>query len=348
MTPQIKSTIKYQTPLAFALLMILTLTACGGETTALSDPDLETQKGTPKASPKSAQETLNTLTAESINIAPPRVISEATAESDTEPTISIKTIKPKPKKPAPKEPEFKIASANISTIGLPPPPPLLDIVTTADWLEDGATSFATAPSPTRDRNEFLQTTGMDLDSGGFATPSPTQRLTLKNGNGSLSLGGDLTDGVAFFTATPRGTPRHYAGIFSGTNLGATLPVVQEANADASHAQWSGWFQTTTGVSKPFVMTVDYANRLFDAEVMVDGDVNSDVRFVLEGGFDNQGAIANGIIILADFTTGNAENATIGIVTGLFGQEGAVGAFISERGVSGAASHFAGGFVATPE
>ena len=47
----------------------------------------------------------------------------------------------------------------------------------------------------------------------------------------------------------------------------------------------------------------------------------DVRFVLEGGFDNQGAIANGIIILADFTTGNAEDATIGIVTGLFGQEG---------------------------
>ncbi|MCA8834368.1 MAG: hypothetical protein K8953_04710, partial [Proteobacteria bacterium] len=74
----------------------------------------------------------------------------------------------------------------------------------------------------------------------------------------------------------------------------------------------------------------------------------DVRFVLEGGFDNQGAIANGIIILADFTTGNAEDATIGIVTGLFGQEGAVGAFISERGVSGAASHFAGGFVAAPE
>ncbi len=345
MTPKIKSTIKTPVPLAFALLVILTLTACGGETAALPNPDLETPNETPKESAKSAQETLETLTAESINIAPPRVISEATAESDTEPTISIKTIKPKPKKSAPKEPEFRIASANTSTIGLPPPPPLLDIVTTADWLGDGATSFATAPSPTRDRNEFLQTTGMDLDSGGFATPTPTQRLTLKNGNGSLTLDGDLTDGVAFFTATPRGTPRHYAGIFSGTNLGAPLPVVQEANADASHAQWSGWFQTTTGVSKPFVMTVDYANRLFDAEVMVDG---GGVRFVLEGGFDNQGAIANGIIILADFTTGNAENATIGIVTGLFGQEGAVGAFISERGVSGEASHFAGGFVATPE
>ena len=110
----------------------------------------------------------------------------------------------------------------------------------------------------------------------------------------------------------------------------------------------GLVSTTTGVSKPFVMTVDYANRLFDAEVMVEGDVDGDVRFVLEGGFDNQGAIANGIIILADFTTGNAEDATIGIVTGLFGQEGAVGAFISERGVSGEASHFAGGFVATPE
>ncbi len=346
MTPKIKSTIKTPVPLAFALLVILTLTACGGETAALPNPDLETPNETPKESPKSAQETLETLTADSITIAPPRVISEATAESDTETTISIKTIKPKPKKPAPKEPEFKIASANISQISLPPPPPLLDIVTTADWLGDGATSFATAPSPTRDRNEFLQTTGMDLDSGGFATPTPTQRLNMKNGDGSLSLGGDLTDGVAFFTATPRGTPRHYAGIFSGTNLGAPLPVVQEANADASHAQWSGWFQTTTGVSKPFVMTVDYANRLFDAEVMVDGNV--DVRFVLEGGFDNQGAIANGIIILADFTTGNAQNATIGIVTGLFGQEGAVGAFISERGVSGEASHFAGGFVATPE
>ncbi len=172
MTPQIKPTIKYQTPLAFALLMMLTLTACGGETAALSNPDLETPNETPKESAKSAKETLKTLTADSINIAPPRVISEATAESDTEPTISIKTIKPKPKKPEPKEPTFKIASANISTIGLPPPPPLLDIVTTADWLGDGATSFATAPSPTRDRNEFLQTTGMDLDSGGFATPYP--------------------------------------------------------------------------------------------------------------------------------------------------------------------------------
>ena len=187
MTPQIKSkikpTIKPKTPLAFALLVMLTLTACGGETAALSDPDLETPNETPKESPKSAQETLETLTADSINIAPPRVISEATADSDTEPTISIATIKPKPKKPEPKEPTFKIASANISTISLPPPPPLLDIVTTADWLGDGATSFASAPSPTRDRNEFLQTTGMDLDSGGFATPTPTQRLNMKNGNG---------------------------------------------------------------------------------------------------------------------------------------------------------------------
>ena len=200
--PTIKSPVKPKTPLAFALLVMLTLTACGGETAALSNPDLETPNETPKESAKSAKETLATLTAESINIAPPRVISEASAESDTEPTISIKTIKPKPKKPEPKEPTFKIASANISTISLPPPPPLLDIVTTADWLGDGATSFATAPSPTRDRNEFLQTTGMDLDSGGFATPTPTQRLNMKNGAGSLTLGGDLTDGVAFFTATP--------------------------------------------------------------------------------------------------------------------------------------------------
>ncbi len=65
MTPQIKPTIKYQTPLAFALLMMLTLTACGGETAALSNPDLETPNETPKESAKSAKETLKTLTADS-------------------------------------------------------------------------------------------------------------------------------------------------------------------------------------------------------------------------------------------------------------------------------------------
>ncbi len=232
------------------------------------------------------------------------------------------------------------------------------VVNTADWVA----GFTPAPVTTGDYTrevyyEFVQGTEDGVDFG-----------TIRNGGvGSLpalntldfkSLAGEAKNGVAWFEAhsgvngldLPR---RNYSGIFSGTSLGAPL-----TSADASvTVPWAGkfgWIYTSAdGLSshgsgakgKDFDLTVDFANSEIRAFVNRTGADH----FLLKATFDNSGRF-DGTINHGTFAgsvdTATPTNVITGVLTGLIGELGAVGAFYGGADdTDDSQGDFAGGFVA---
>ena len=226
-----------------------------------------------------------------------------------------------------------------------------DLVNYKDWVR----SFGDTPPPlvpdvtATPLNQFLQgfadtlpTTGITID-GGAVTPLNLATATFDG----IALGGQTADGVGFFQGNKTGGvgSAGYAGIFNGTDLGA--PVI----ADDPKAYWYGRFVVigTFGVNTDFTLEVD-----FTADALVADSVGSIDAFVqqagpayyhLEGTYDSNGVI-KGVVDLGNFTVGTRTQSDAtriaGVLTGLIGQEGAVGAFISGR-----VNTYAGGFVAMP-
>ena len=225
-----------------------------------------------------------------------------------------------------------------------------DLVNYKDWVR----SFGDTPPPlvpdvtAAPLNQFLQgfadtlpTTGITID-GGAVTPLNLATATFDG----IALGGQTADGVGFFQGNKTGGVGSavYAGIFNGTDLGA--PVI----ADSPKAYWYGQFVVigTFGVNTDFTLEVD-----FTADALVDGSVGSIEAFVqqagpayyhLEGTYDANGVI-KGVVDYGFFTAGTRTptgSRIAGTLTGLIGQDGAVGAFISGR-----VNTYAGGFVAVP-
>ncbi len=152
------------------------------------------------------------------------------------------------------------------------------------------------------------------------------------------------DGVAFatFTNTEDTTPaqKFYAGLLSNTDLGA--PLTTENNLSTV---WNAKAAIIVGTGA--VVTDD-----FTLEVIFDvggntittrtGDLISfgtGITFAIMGKFNTDGVIFGE----TTYTDTNSGDSSIGTVTGLIGEYGAVGAFIS--GSTNDAGDFAGGFVA---
>ena len=232
-------------------------------------------------------------------------------------------------------------------------------VTYADWVAGFDTPLNTAGDNTRTETiEFLQGTenGLDIGNTKLAMRDPTVRkLNLETAiYKSVALGGEAKNGVAWFDsrsgaggdADPR---RFYSGIFSGTDLGAPL-----VSADASVSVpwkgsigWTVFFSFSAGqldISlKDFELTVDFANseiRAFVQELTTD-------HFLLKAEFDDTGRF-NGTIIYGTFAgndkTATPTNVTNGVLTGIIGKQGAVGAFISNQAdIATTDKAFVGGF-----
>lgn len=96
-----------------------------------------------------------------------------------------------------------------------------------------------AASSRGDRQKFVQGTETGLDLGSVRNVL-LRTLNLATGDGEQTLGGDATDGVGFLNEAGR----YYAGIFSGTDLGA--PV---SGTNGTSATWSGRF----GATVPYVI-----------------------------------------------------------------------------------------------
>ena len=209
----------------------------------------------------------------------------------------------------------------------------------ADWLASFNPALAT--TPTAGTSAFLQATGSTLSTGDLRTPNNVGSITINTLNLSTAeyennpLGGDAEDGVAFFQGYSDNGSDFYAGIFDTTNLGPPITA-----SDAS-ATWRGQFQAinTTPVNKNFTLDVIFGDAT-DAAGSVKALVKADATFsyFVEGTFSDRGVIT-GTSIFGPFTTEETKNGIPGVLTGLIGQEGAVGAFHSNL--------YGGGFVACP-
>ena len=223
-------------------------------------------------------------------------------------------------------------------------PPAFDgRVTYADWVD--SFSPALASTPTAGTSAFLQATGSTLPTVGLRTannvgsiiPSTLNLSTAEYENNPL--GGDAEDGMAFFQGYSDSTPSaFYAGIFDTTNLGPPITA-----SDAS-ATWNGQFRaiSTTEFNKSFTLDVIFGGQT-NAAGSIEALVSTDATFsyFVKGTFSDRGVIT-GTIDFGLTPTGNEQRVggVPGVLTGLIGQEGAVGAFHST-------TVYGGGFVARP-
>ncbi len=155
---------------------------------------------------------------------------------------------------------------------------------------------------------------------------------------------DSIGGVSFGAGAVDGTQYYYASISNTANMGAVLPEFQTGNT--ASARWNGQFHAYEGatgeVETDFMLEVNFQNSSLFAFVRPTGgrgDYNMNATY-------GENGVINGTI-----TRGSNQ----GHVTGLIGQNGAIGAFVSgtstNRGVTitggTGANGFVGGFTATP-
>ncbi|MCA8833461.1 MAG: hypothetical protein K8953_00120 [Proteobacteria bacterium] len=229
------------------------------------------------------------------------------------------------------------------------PTPAIDTtpnrVTAADWVAGFDRIPFHVPSEPRSyqRSQFLRSTRGTLNTGetikrSYSNVVPdVTHLTLADtafGNNR----GDVTDGIAMFKGKfSNGFEQNYAGVLSGTDLGA--PVTETTGT----AEWEGRFQTTEMDAKDFTLEIDFGKR--EVEAFVHRRTSN--YYYMIGTFDRNGLI-KGAVDSGQFTSGNRETPLNGSLhpaemRGLIGQEGAVGVFVTDTKYSG----YAGGFVARP-
>ncbi len=160
--------------------------------------------------------------------------------------------------------------------------------------------------------------------------------------------GDVSDGVAFFLGSAGPDANAYAGILAGTDLGAP------PKDTVGTAEWNGQFLVigTYPVNKDFKLEIDFATSRVTAFVQVNGE-DDPLHFSIDGGFGTTGVIS-GTVELGDYTGNDRTVAPLdnedrgsGMLTGLIGEEGAVGVFLKNPNDPGPSFNFAGGFVAAP-
>ncbi len=201
---------------------------------------------------------------------------------------------------------------------------------------------------------FLEGTPTGVDTTGF-TPvvnnsgSFDATATAGTGEAMVSLNGATTDGVAWtrINFTDSATEGFYAGIFSGTDMGAVL--VKPAIGTKAKVDWKGIIQGTdnTGAldARPFTLNVDFYNETLKAFVLHPTDPT--FAFSIDGTYDAKGLIS-GTTLFGIYTNRDTDQRTLntslsvtGTLTGLIGQKGAIGAFHSD----GTSNSYAGGFIA---
>ncbi len=211
--------------------------------------------------------------------------------------------------------------------------------TRVPWYADG-----------QPQTEFLQGGETDLDPGFINNPVPRSLDFVNSG-----LGGEATDGVAYLSGTwevlKPGTTvrmnvlRHFAGILSGTNLGALL------NAPVT-ATWNGKLGLIVDGNgdipkRDITLNIDFANT---GITIADTKTSNNTHFVNFNNlvWDENGVITGEVTYNPGSALDDATNSP-GTVRGLIGQQGAVGAFISDHGDAHTNHNtpYAGGFVARP-
>ncbi len=220
-------------------------------------------------------------------------------------------------------------------------------VTAKVWADSFDEDLDTAVSRYHTESQFLIGRATDLDSG-RARPRFGSELPL-SGNLNLAdatfngvaLGGDRADGAAFFAIRRNlsSSLNYYSGILSGTNLGAPLTDTQGS------AKWIGSFRFGGSSPTDFILNISFGTGAGAGEVealVQEYSSHSDKDFHITGEFDDAGVIT-GTTRRGTFRKSNWRNVgrvdARGTLTGLIGEEGAVGTFFT--------GNSEGGFVARP-
>ena len=242
------------------------------------------------------------------------------------------------------------------------PTPTGDRVTTADWLASFGTAGLSAPadiSTPGDRFVLASATGLDRQTFVEAKYWPILvSLNLADATfGGRKLGGDAADGVVIFKGTNKFVGKDsngwhllsYAGILKNTDLGAPL-----SEPNGTTAIWHGHIRVNSAwnekLNKDFALHVNFGAgdqageiRAFIKKQFTHGDrVSSLATYRLNGSFDDNGLIEG--TFRENFSEFFGESEYPAVLTGLIGEEGAVGVIISEH--SGRYG-YVGGFVARP-
>ena len=180
-------------------------------------------------------------------------------------------------------------------------------------------------------------------------------------NGGSSSRG-VTLGQKSFTVgsgrSQREEAYYSAGVLAEIKVGLALPVFEAGNPIS--ANWNGGFKTTdytTEFSEDFTLTVNFRDSTIEA-FFKDVYAEIDNYFHLNGSYDTGGIITGtvnyGTFSDIDARTPTDNRANNGILTGIIGQDYAVGAFVSGTSTDGGATitggtgddGFAGGFIAS--
>ncbi len=201
---------------------------------------------------------------------------------------------------------------------------------------------ASEASPADDpRFSFVMGGASTLDIPTFADTNNIRSAGL-----TLSALADSTDSTSGFAARyirTSDTTYTYAGLLSGTNVGAPFT---DANQPA--AEWTAIAQMTNSMpTPPFTLDVVFTGgagtiKTKSGESIMlpdDNDSVADNTIAIDGQFGSNGVIYGNVVLNSD--TAFITNAPL-TLSGLIGANGAVGVF---GGVDGSA--FAGGFVARP-
>ncbi len=223
------------------------------------------------------------------------------------------------------------------------------------WTGSFTSPLETAPvnltsTSARDAR-FLQglTTTAPVITGFVIAPGKFTTLTLAHSD----LNGDEDDGVSFFTGLYAGKAQgYYSGILGTTDLGAPLNNAAQAGTWVGRLQ--AWTSTHTDqVDAELTLTVtfngDGETNTISGFVKDIYGIGNRLSFEIKGDFNNLGVITNGEVNFANDENDNGIletselSYTAGVLTGLIGQSGAVGAFHGNSSII----TFAGGFVAQP-
>ena len=132
---------------------------------------------------------------------------------------------------------------------------------------------------------------------------------------------------------------NYAGIFSGTDLGA--PITDRAGTTAI---WYGSFNHTLNPSKDFALTVTFNKIGGTLDAFVRAGIANNSFIFDDVRFDTRGLITGEVLYVTFLPNDRTATPITQTATlrGLIGQQGAVGVFVGEEG-----SNIGGGFVAHP-
>ena len=203
----------------------------------------------------------------------------------------------------------------------------------ARWFIPRARADITTP-----KNQFLTTFGGINTVGTTAQPADITTVTLSDFDYEpATIRGDTNDGFSYFTAGNSG----YVGILDSTDLGAPL-----RGFNGTKAIWHGQLNFRNA-EHDFFININYGNGGGTIAGFLANIVDT-TDFALEGSFGANGVItgsANFAQYTNDIFDGMAIDTPNGILTGIIGQEGAVGVFHSTAlGADG----YVGGFVVHPQ